>query len=145
MEILWTMGNSTLLWISSIDSIYIYIYIYIYMCVCVYIYVYIYIFPNLISTSIHRYQKKREKNRQEQEIKYLESPPGGKKKKYYRTKRKKRPTPSRPLKNQEICSQLVKRKLKPSVNTAMLQITRVLNASGANYKINLNRESEISY
>ena len=48
-------------------------------------------------------------------------------------------------KNQEICSQLVKRKLKPSVNTAMLQITRVLNTSGANYKINLNRESEISY
>ena len=36
-------------------------------------------FPNpflYISTSIHGYQKK--KNRQEQEIKYLESPPGGK-------------------------------------------------------------------
>ena len=27
----------------------------------------------------------------------------------------------------------------------MLQITRVLNMSGANYKINLNRESEIFY
>ena len=57
-----------------------------------------YIFPNLISTSIHSYQKKREKTCQEQEIKYLESPPGGKKKKYYRTKRQKRPTPSHHLK-----------------------------------------------
>ena len=64
----------------------------------IYIYIYIYIFPNLISTSIHGYQKKRKKKRQEQEIKYLKSLPRGKKKKYYRTKRKKRPTPSHHLK-----------------------------------------------
>ena len=110
-----------------------------------YIYMYMYIiFPNLISTSIHGTRKKEKKTRQKQEIKISRITAPGKKKKYYRTKRKKRPTPSHPLKNEEICSQLVKRKLKPSVNTAMLQITRVLNTSGANYKINLNRESEIS-
>ena len=34
--------------------------------------------------------RKKEKNRQEQEIKYLESPTGGKKKKYHRTKKKKK-------------------------------------------------------
>ena len=48
-------------------------------------------------------------------------------------------------KNQEICSQLVKRKLKPTINAANATITRVLNTIGANYKINFNRESEFSY
>ena len=115
-----------------------YISIYLY----IYIYIYIYIFPNLISTSIHGYQKK-EKKHQEQEIKYLESPPGGK---ILLDKKKEKANPVTPIeKDKEICSQLVKRKQNPSVNTAMLQITRVLNTSGANYKINLNRESEIHY
>ena len=63
----------------------------------IYIYIFIYLFTNLLSTSIHGYQEKRRKNRQEQEIKYLESPSGGKKKKYHRTK-KKRPTLSYQLK-----------------------------------------------
>ena len=93
--------------------------------VILYIYIYIYIFTNLISTNIHGYQKKRKKTRQEQEIKISRITAQEKKKKYYRTKRKKRPTPSHHLKkNQEICIQLVKRKLKPSVNTAMLQLQR---------------------
>ena len=36
---------------------------------------------------------------------------------------KKKANPITPLeKNQDICSQLVKRKLKPSINTAMLQL-----------------------
>ena len=48
-------------------------------------------------------------------------------------------------KNQEICSQLVKRKIKPTVKRCNATITRVLNTSGANYKINLNRESEFSF
>ena len=56
------------------------------------------------------------------------------------------PTPSHQLKkNQEICSQLVKRKIKPTVKRCNATITRALNTSGANYKINLNRESEFSY
>ena len=71
---------------------------------------YIYIFTNLLSTSIHGYQKK-EKAHQEQEIKISRITARAKKKKYHRTKRKKRPTPSHQLKkNQEICSQLVKEK-----------------------------------
>ena len=48
-------------------------------------------------------------------------------------------------KNQEICSQLVKRKIKPTVKRCNATVTRVLNTSRANYKINLNRETEFSY
>ena len=71
----------------------------------------------------------------------------GKKKKYYRSKRKKRPTSSDPLekKNQGIRSQLVKRKLKTFRESCNATITKMLNTSWANYKINLNRESEIFY
>ena len=47
-------------------------------------------------------------------------------------------------KNQEICSQLVKRKIKPTVKHCNATITRVLNMSGANYKINLNREFHLN-
>ena len=49
----------------------------------------IYIFTNLLSTSIRGYQKKRPP-RQEQEIKYLESPPGGKRKIIIGQKKKKK-------------------------------------------------------
>ena len=59
--------------------------------------IYIYIFTNLISTSIHGTRKK-EKTRQEQEISVSRIIARGKKKKYYRSKRKKRPTSSDPLK-----------------------------------------------
>ena len=100
----------------------------------------------MISTSIHGTRKKNTKNpRQEQEIKYLESLPGGKRKNY-RSKRKKRPTSSDPLKKiKGIRSQLVKRKLKTFRESCNATITKVLNTSGANYKINLNRELEIFY
>ena len=44
-----------------------------------YIYIYIYIFTNLLSTSIHGYQKKnKKKNVRNKRPKYLESPPGEK-------------------------------------------------------------------
>ena len=56
-----------------------------------------YIFTNLISTSIHGTRKKRKKNRQEQEIKVSRITARGKRKNY-RSKRKKRPTSSDPLK-----------------------------------------------
>ena len=83
-----------------------------------YIYIYIYI----LSTSIHGYQKKRKKKRQEQEIKISSITARGKLKKYHRTKKEKA-NPVTPVeKNQEICSQLVKRKIKPTVNAAMLQL-----------------------
>ncbi len=50
-----------------------------------------------------------------------------------------------PEKNQEIRSQLVKRKLKTFRESCNATITKVLNTSGANYKINLNRDLEIFY
>ena len=111
------------------------------------IYIYIYIYTNLISTSIHGTRKKEKKNRQEQNIRISRITARGKKKKYYRSTRKKRPTSSDPLKkiNQGICSQLVKRKLKPSANPAMLQLQECSTRVEHNYKINLNRESEIFY
>ena len=71
--------------------------------------------------------------------------PGEKRKNVIGQKKKKEKTnPVTPVeKNQEMCSQLVKRKLKPVVNAAMPQ--RVLHTSGANNKINLKRQSEFSY
>ena len=87
------------------------------------IYIYIYIFTNLLSTSIHGYQEKRKKTRQEQEIKISRITDWEKKKKYHRTKKKEKANSVTPVeKNQEICSQLVKRKIKPTVNAAMLQL-----------------------
>ena len=40
---------------------------------------------------------------------------------------------------------VVKRKLKTFRKSCKATITKVLNTSGANYKINLNREMEIFY
>ena len=76
---------------------------------------------------------------------YLESLPGGKRKNYRSKKRKGQPRPTPWKKNQGIRSQLVKRKLKTFREACNATITKVLNSSGANYKINLNRESEIFY
>ena len=87
----------------------------------IYIYIYIYIFTNLLSTSIHGYQKKKPSGTRNKNI--SNHRPGEKRKKCHRTKRKKRPTLSYQSKtNQEMCSQLVKRKLKPVVNAAMPQL-----------------------
>ena len=116
------------------------------MNICVPIYIYIYIFTNLISTSIHgtRKKKKEVKKPSGTRDKSISNHRPGEKEKNYRSKRKKRPTPSDPLKkNQEIRSQLVKRKLKTFRESCNATITKVLNTSVANYKINLNRESEI--
>ena len=44
----------------------------------------------MLSTSIHGYQKKRKKTRQEQEIKISRITAQGKKKKYHTTKKKKK-------------------------------------------------------
>ena len=121
----------------------------IYIFICKTQDIYIYIYTNLLSTSIHGYQEKKEKSpRQEQEIKISRIIARGKKNIIGQKKKKKKEkansvTPVE--KNQEICSQLVKRKIKPTVKRYNASITRVLNTSGANYKINLNRESEFSY
>ena len=106
-----------------------------------------YIFTNLLSTSIHSYHKKekRKKPGRDKRQKYLESPPGGKKKKYHRTKRKKRPTPSHQSKKSRAVQSVGQKKTKTCRKRCNATIKRVLNTSGANYKINLNRESEFSY
>ena len=76
------------------NKLYIYIYIYIYI-IYIYIYIYIYIFTNLISTSIHGTRKKPSGTRDNSISNHR---PGEKKRKIYRSKRKKRPTSSDPLK-----------------------------------------------
>ena len=132
--------------------LYIYIYTYIYI-LYIYIQTLYILFTNLLSTSIHGYQEI--KPRQEQEIRISRiTAQGKKKKKYHRTKKTKQKKTKKnenansvtPVeKNLEICSQLVKRIIKPTVKCRNATITRVLNTSRANYKINLNRESEFSY
>ena len=85
------------------DDIYIYIYIYLL----------IYYLPAFTVTRKKKPPGTRDKNMSNHH-------PG---KKYHRTKRKKKANPVRPVeKHQEICSQLVKRKIKPTVNAAMLQL-----------------------
>ena len=83
--------------------------------------------------------------RQEQKIKISRITARGKKKKLS-VKKKEKANLVRPLeKNQGMRRQLVKRKLKTFRESCNATITRVLNTSGANYKINLNRELEIFY
>ena len=95
----------------------------------------IYIYTNLLSTSIHGYQAKRKKNRQEQEIKISRITARGKKEKNIIGQKEEKANFVTPVeKNQEICSQLVKRKIKPTVKCLNPTITRVLNTSRANYK-----------
>ena len=114
----------------------------------IYIYIYIYIYTNLISTSIHGTRKKQKNPGQEQEIKVSRITAQGKKKKNFGSKRKKRPTSSDPLtkiKGYAVSGQKKKTK-KPSANPAMLQLLKCSTQdNGANYRINLNRESKIFY
>ena len=89
----------------------------------IYIYIYIYIFTNLLSTSIHGYQEKRKKTPGTRDKKITNHRPGEKRKNIIGQKKKEKANSVTPVeKNQEICSQLVKRKIKPTVNAAMLQL-----------------------
>ena len=126
------------------DILHVNIYVYS-ACEYIYIYIYIYIFTNLISTSIHGTEKNKKKTlARNKRKKYLESPPKGKRKNFG-SKRKKRPTSSDPLKKIKgyaVSGQ--KKTKKPSANPAMLQLLKCSTPdNGANYKINLNRESKI--
>ena len=58
--------------------------------------------------------------------------------------RKGQPRPT-PWKKSRDTQSVVKRKLKTFRESCNATITKVLNTSGANYKINLNRESKIFY
>ena len=107
--------------------------------------IYIYIYSNLISTSIHGTRKKNPGQEQEKKVSRITAQ--GKKKKKFGSKRKKRPTSSDPLKKIKgyaVSGQ--KKTKKPSANPAMLQLLKCSTPdNGANYKINLNRESKIFY
>ena len=67
--------------------------------------------------------RKKEKNPPGTRDKNISNHRPGEKEKISKDKKKEKANPVTPVeKNQEICSQLVKRKLKPSVNAAMLQL-----------------------
>ena len=108
--------------------------------------IYIYIFINLISTSIHDTRKKNTKKPPSgtRDKSISNHCPGEKEKNIGQNERKGQPRPILE-KNQGIRSQLVERKLKTFRESCNATITKVLNTSGANYKINLNRELEIFY
>ena len=69
-----------------------------------------------------------------------------KKKEYHRTKKKKdkKPTPSHQLKKLRRYPVSCSKENKTHRKRCNATITRVLNTSGTNYKINLTRESEFS-
>ena len=117
----------------------------IYICMYIYIYLLIYYQPAFTVTKNKKIKKERKETVRNKRQKYVESPPGGKKKKCHRTKRKKRPTPSHQSKKSRDVQSVGQKKTKTCRKHCNATITRVLNKSGANYKINLNRESEFSY
>ena len=98
-----------------------------------------YVFTNLQSTSIHGYQAKRKKPPPGTRDKNISNHrPGGKRKNIIGQKKKKKEEKANfvtPVeKNEEICSSLVKRKIKLTAKCLNASITRVLNTSRANYK-----------
>ena len=82
--------------------------------------------------------EKKKKKRQEQEIKISRITARGKKKYIIGQKERKVQPRHTPLKKSRDMQSVGQKKTNAT-------LTRVLNTSGANYKINLNRESEISY
>ena len=68
------------------------------------------------------------------------------KEKKFWVKKKEKANLVRPLeKKSRITQSVIKRKPKTLRESCNATITKVLNTSGANYKINLNRESKIFY
>ena len=103
---------------------------------------YIYIFTNLLSTSIHGYQRKktpsgtRDKN-------ISNYHPGEKRNVIGQKEKKGQPRQTSRKKSRDVQS-VGQKKTKICRKCCNATITRVLNTSGANYKINLNHESEFS-
>ena len=121
-----------------IIHIYIVYTIYIYVIKVYIIYIYTYIYTNLLSTSIHGYQAKRKKKPPGKRDENISNPRPGEKRKNIIGQKKEKANFVTPVeKNQEICCQLVKRKIKPTVKCRNATITKVLNKSRANYKNNL--------
>ena len=122
--------------------IHIYIYVRIHTHTHTHTHIYIYVFTNLISTSIQGTRKK--KPWPGTRDKSISNHRPGKKRKKFASKSKKRPTSSdslKKIKGYTVSGQ--KRNQKTLRESCNATITKVLNTSGANYKINLNRESKI--
>ena len=110
---------------------------------------YIYIFTNLLSTSIHGYEKKKKKKKKKpsgtRDKNISNHHPGEKRKNVIGQKeRKGQPRHTSRKKSRDVPS-VGQKKTKICRKRCNAIIARVLNTSGANYKINLNRESEFSY
>ena len=134
-------------YLSLALNIYIYVHIYLSIYLYIYIYIYIYIFTNLLSTSIHSYQKKKKKKKPSgtRDKNISNHRPGERRKNVIGQKeRKGQPLHTSRKKSRDVQS-VSQKKTKTCHKRCNATITRVLNARGANYKINLNRESEFSY
>ena len=106
------------------------VYIYVCVCLCVCIYIHIYIFTNLLSTSIHGYQKKRKKTPPGTRDKNISNHHPGEKEKISLDKKKEKANPVIPVeKNMQSVGQ---KKNKTHRQRCNATITRVLNTSGAN-------------
>ena len=117
------------------------------MCVCKCMKKYIYIFTNLLSTSIHGYQKKKKKKPPSgtRDKNISNHRPGEKRKNVIGQKeRKGQPRHTSRKKSRDVQS-VGQKKTKTCRKRCNATTTRVLNTSGANNKINLNLESEFSY
>ena len=139
------VDRKCLLYSTKFVYIYIYIFVYIYLYIYIYIYVYIY---NLLSTSIHGYQKekKRKKSPSGTRDKNISNHrPGGKRKNVIGQKEGKGQPRHTSRKKSRDMQSVGQKKTKTCRKRCNATITRVLNTSGANYKINLNRESKFSY
>ena len=103
----------------------------------IYIYIYIYIYLLTYYQPAFTVTRKKEKKTPGTRDKNISNHRLGKKEKIsYKKKKKEKANSVTPVeKNQEICSQLVKRKIKSTVKRCNATITRVLNTNGANHKI----------
>ena len=107
------------------------------ICIYIYIYIYIYIFTNLISTSIHGTRKKTKKTPPGTRDKSISNHQPEEKEKIIGQKERKGQPRLTPWKKSRDTQSVVKRKLKTFRESCNATITKVLNTSGANYKINL--------
>ena len=113
-----------------------------------YIYIYIYLLINYLPafTVTRKKEKKREKNpARNKRSRYLESSSGEKRKNIIGQKERKGQPRHTSWKKSRDKQSVGQKKNKTHRQFCNATITRLLNMSGANYKINLNCESEFSY
>ena len=114
----------------------------IYLSIIIIIYIYI----NLLSTSIHGYQKKRKKNPPGVRNQNISNHrPGEKGKNIIGQKERKGQPRHTSWKKSRYMQSVGQKKNKTHRKRSTATITRVLNTCGANYKINLNHKSQFSY